>query len=483
MKKLYLPLALMGVALLAASCEENYWINGEQYDTVMNYKNGGDIEFDYFTVNADVTQTINIGKGGHNTGSEPTVTLVPYTQEELAEYNTATGQNFKLIPPEYYTLPQTLTFAANEMYKNVDFVLKGEFTGIVSKDDKYILPVKLQTNLGTVNEEKDLIYLKPTILVPKIQTSAGEVQECPIPGESENPTFHFDYEWYLDVENQWNFTVNFETEESELQKEVDNYNISKGTDYALLPVANYSLPSTLAFTPGENSQKLSVSVTKDANLLSGDYLLPVKVKSVDNASFGIDVSSTQTRYILVTVLLGQIQLGTEFSESVEATLWANNQLSYQDVGFLFDGITDDADKCWHSQWYDEGNGQNQHDPTYGVYLDITLKQPLTEELQFYYWTRTYNNCIPSHIKVYGGTSQEDLQLIQELKLVEDNLPTGAGAKYVSPKMSVEQGKAFSLVRVAILESYDGGNDSVNGPLTTPGEAYSIALGELELYGK
>jgi len=481
MKKLYLPLALMGVALLAASCEENYWINGEQYDTVINYKNGGDIEFDYFTVKEDVTQPINIGKGGYNTSSEPTVTLIPYTQEELDEYNSTTGQNYRLIPPEYYTLPQTLTFAANEMYKNVDFVLKGEFTGIASKDAKYILPVKLQTNLGTVNEEKDLIYLKPTILAPKIQTSASEVQECPIPSESENPTFHFDYEWYLDVENQWNFTVNFETEESELQKEVDNYNISKGTDYALLPVVNYSLPSTLAFTSGENSQTLSVSVTKDADLLSGDYLLPVKVKSVDNASFNIDVSSTQTRYVLVSVLLKQIQLGTEFSETVEATVWTNNQLSYQDVSFLFDGITDDVDKCWHSQWYDEGNGQNQYDPTYGVYLDIALKQPLTEELQFYYWTRTNNNCIPSHIKVYGGTSQEDLQLIREFKIVEDKLPKGAGAKYISPKMSVEQGKAFSLVRVAILESYHGHNDKVNGSLTREGN--SVALGEFELYGQ
>lgn len=486
MKK-QLILTLMGVALLATSCEEEYWMNGEQYDTVMNYKQSGDIIFDYYTVNADVTQTITIGKGGYNTTTTPTVTLVPYTQEELDAYNTSTGQSYKLIPADQYTLPQSVSFTANDMYKKVDFVLKGTFTDIAKKNDSYILPIKLQSNIGMVNQDKDLIYLKPTIQVPSLRTDASELQTCLIASNAPNRDIKFTYNWELDIENHWEFKLNFETTQNELQKLVDSYNTSYQANYQLIPASNYTIPSSLAFASGE-SRKSSTIVINGKELQDGDYLLPVKIKSIENVAF--DISSLTTKYIHIHVFQGsaefkELQLGTDFAGNTDATIWACNQLSYQSVNYLFDNITNNSDDCWHSQWYKEANNtQNIHDEKYGIYLDINLKNPLAKEFQFKYWTRaTENNAVPSWLQVYGGASADDLQLIKEFKRVEDNLPTSAQAQYTSPKLSVEE-KPVNFIRIAILESYDGNANKVKGDLRKSDNIGNqcVAMGEFELYG-
>ena len=487
MKKIYLTSFIIGGMLAFASCEgEEVPITSDDFNTVINYKESGDIIFNYYTVGNDVTQTIIIGKGGYDLGAAPQVTLTPYTQEELDKYNANNDTDYKLIPPEYYTLPTTVGFASEDMYKTVDFVLKGTFDDLAVSGGEYILPVQLNTNVGSVNENNSLICLKPNILIPAVMCDRSGVQMLQMKTDDASTTSQtFEYELALDIQNKWNFSVGFETDRQKLQEAVDAYNAANGVNYTLLN--GYTLPSSVDFTPGENYKNLSVTITR-GSLDAGDYLLPIITTGVKGMIFDIEMETNYIHLFIYEDGSSEIKLGAAFGEDVQATIQASNELSYQSARYLYDGITNDGDLCWHSEWWDEdGDGNtNVFDEKYGIYLDVNLKDPISRQLSFNYWTRAEeNNKVPAHIQIYAGTNEGDLRMIGEVSTAdaENPLATGAGKKYTSDIFSLS-GIEATFLRFAILTSCDGNSGTtydLRGSLTiTDG---SVAMGEFELFGK
>ncbi len=73
------------------------------------------------------------------------------------------------LAPEYYDMPATVAFEDGVEYRNVDVVFKGNMSEL-AKTGEYMLPIRLEADNGTVNDNKNIIYFKPNIIVPSIIT-------------------------------------------------------------------------------------------------------------------------------------------------------------------------------------------------------------------------------------------------------------------------------------------------------------------------
>lgn len=475
MKKLYLMSILMGAALAVASCNDEVELSSHEFDTVVTFKQEEIISFNFYNVNRDVTQTISINKGGYVSGMEPTITLEPYTIEELKEYNESNSTNYILMPAEYYTLSETsYKFGASENFKAIDVTFKGSFAYLASQGGEYILPICLKTDMGMVNKSKSVVYLKPNLTTPTISTNDAEINNVRCDLYDESPKqFSFEYDFYLDATNEWDFTLKFETDTEILQDAVETFNTANNVNYNLLPDNLYTLPSSLAFVSGENDKTLTVSLDA-TNLDEGDYLLPIVPKEIEGANF--KYPSPMFIHVFVYNSNGKLEKidlsgrvtasSTHISEGVIENLWDNN-----------------VNTKWHSIW----NSSAVFDSKYGVYLDINLNDhPLNSQMKFGYTTRgNDNNNVPYMIQIYAGTSVDDLRLVQELDNDQGaKLPQEKATPYESEIFSL--GNTAKLIRISFCKTYDytygwGKEDLREGirGSRTP----SVCISELELYGK
>ena len=468
----------MGTALAVTSCSDEVELSSHKYDTVVTFKQEEMIAFNFYNVDQDVNQTISINKGGYIPGSEPTITLIPYTDKELAEYNEANSTKYKLVPAQHYTLSETsYKFTSTENFKAINVTFKGSFAALASQGGEYILPIRLETDMGIVNESNNVVYLKPDLMTPTILTNGAELNNVKIDlNEISSKHKSFEYNFYLNTTNKWNFTISLETDTEALQRNLDAFNTINDVNYKLLPANAHNLPSSLAFISGENDKTLMVSVDA-TNLDEGDYLLPISFTGTEGVSFNYP----EPMYIHVFVynsneqgakinLAGRVTASsTQASEGVIENLWDNN-----------------VNTKWHSVWSNTPDAV--FDTKYGVYLDIDLSnQPLNRQMQFGYTTRGNDkNNVPYMIQIYAGTSPNDLRLIEELDYDQGaKLPQEKATPYISEIFSLGN-TTTKLIRISFCKTYDytygwGKEDLRKGKYGS--RVPNVCISELELYGK
>lgn len=474
MKKLYFASMLLGVVLATTSCEDGNKNYTDDFASIVHFKQEGFVEFDFYNVNKDVTHTITIGKGGHDPKTQPVVTLVPYTEEEMEEYNTSLSTNYKLLPPEYYTMPSEITFVPGESYVNVDIVFKST-AGELAKANNYLLPLHLVTNMGAVYEFKNLIYLKPNVITPSVllrEPANGKIDVI-LPKEEQTEK-NIEVRYYLDLKNEWDFSVNFEKDEARLEQAVEIYNENNETDYTLLPVENREFAASLSFTEAASNPRLPV-ILNHTGLDLGDYLLPIIPTGCIGMPFNVS-KATCYIHVMVTEKLPKIDLKNKATLEASSTVqWAGEEIK--------NVLDENTETHWQSIWHANGSTDPavaRHDPLYGVYIDITLQEALSKQIAFDYTTRKSDgNAVPNHIKIYAGTNKEDLQQVGELQRAEDGLPTIGDTQYSSKNFSLKG--ETTLVRLAILSQYNASNKIVSS--LTEVNLKSVVISELSLYGK
>ena len=476
MKNIYI-LFLLGVVVTTLSCEDGNKNYTEEFDSVYYYLKEGVNEFDFYSVNSAKVQTITVGRGGHGLNGVSTINLVPFTQAEMDEYNATVDGDYKLLAPEYYDMPATVAFEDGVEYRNVDVVFKGNMSEL-AKTGEYMLPIRLEADNGTVNDNKNIIYFKPNIIVPSIITDPTGVHVIRME-EGKREKQSFELAFYLDVKNEWDLKLRIENNEDELEKAVRQYNETMGVDYLLLPKENRSFESTILFPAGEALASSFVEVNNN-NLMMDDYLLPIIPKKVVGMPFDVREAICYI-HVMVTGELKLISLADDMlsSNSIHPGQPLRNMLD-NDIKTYYESI-------WTS------NTDPKHDSKYGVYIDIDVSDvtPMIEkQIKIDYSTREYANAVPNQIILYVGTSVDNLRKVGELSATKNNLPKKGGVwtddseqNVDMPQFSVGR-QEISLIRVSFLSSANGTqikNLTQSGAIS--GDQNSVAISGFRLYGK
>ena len=439
-------------------------------------------QFDFYNANQDITTLLTINK------EEGEVTLSAFTEEELNAHNSLYGTSYMSIPEDYIVMPASVDFDDSDLSKDVKITFKKE-VGELDEDKEYVWGIRVYVDGFPVSE----IFMKPRIATPVVTMESKEYKHILILDQGEKKA-SYGFNLSLDVINQWEFTVEFEENETALKAAVDKYNADKGTSYTLLPKGNCVLSSS-EFTQEDNEKLVTATLSGDGLTLDKDYLYPIIPIGCGHSPFEVKEKITYVHVIMETKVesisdLRSINLEANMLKA-SATDGGNN------VGNLLA-----YNNYWQSIWSPNG-GKNDPkiDPVYGVYLDIDFSnKPLSQAFSFNYLPRNWPNAVPNEIVVYAGTSNDDLKKIGELKYEDNQLPfadktwIGRVSEEDLSKLSLYSLKesGATLVRLSFISSRDKtySNNSVKNILgydytkwNNSGDYPCVALQQLKIYGK
>ena len=418
--------------------------------------------------------TFYVGKGGNQLGTTAEAELMVLTKDELEEYNENSNSNYALLPPEYYSFAGKLSFTGEDMRKGVDVMFEtSNMDNELEANKQYVLPIRLESQTNTVNKELNLLIVKPFVSTPIVTLDLPAYQKISMNitmPEVTSQTIVMPF--FVDLnKNKWNFSVELENEATALQAAVEEYKQNNvGADaYQLLPSANYTMPSSIAFNV-EDLLVIGNLVIDRKDLPEGDYLLPVKLKRCVGTDFDVD---TKTMYIHLSLNqdLPEIELESAMlspaSENIKESRPASNMLDGSENTY------------WQNAWQYNNNSERPNDPKYGIWLDIKLEKNINT-FSFGYQTPSGQNHLglPKEFKVYVGNDindmTESLEPIASFTADGNQLPQDKGKWFNSDNIRSEQ--PFKYIRFAFLKTFEPKDltQKIGG---------SVWLAEFKLYGR
>lgn len=448
------------------------------------------IVFDFYKINEDIIfnayQDIEASLPIDKKTSGK-VTLVPFTEADLAAYNLSFSKSYVSIPEEYVVMPDG---GFEESSKVTNIIFRKEM-GRLDETQKWVLGLHVYIDDFLVSE----VFMKPHIRIPTVILDSKEYRRVIILDEGEKKTSS-DFKISLNVvKNLWDLKVEFEGDESKLQAKVDEYNRSKDTSYPLLPKANRTLSSP-EFTQNEEEKFATATFLGKDLTLEKDYLYPIILTGCGKESPFV----VEEKVVFVHVTLEKKV--NSISELSEITLNTSRiKASGTDGGNVVGNLLA-YNGFWESIWSPGSDRKSDPkiDPVYGVYIDIDFSQkPLLQVFSFNYLPRSYANAVPNEIVIYAGTSKDDLKKIGKLTYDDNKLPyadkTWIGRVNPEDKSKLSLYKleesGVTIVRLSFFSSREMHNNSntikkilgYNWLQTTSGDYPSVALQQLKVYGE
>lgn len=481
-KYIYYSLLFAGI-LTWGACDKAMEDNlPEEYASILFFdlEDGKNIvEFSLLKTGEQGTCVFTVGKGGNKPTNTAEGSLVILSEEELEDYNNNNNADYSLLPTSYYSLPETvLSFVGEEARKKLEVKFKtSEMDNELDKDKQYVVPIRLESQNNSVNEELNLLILKPTIEVPTITTTMPNIVDFSMDANGETTEENYSVAIYIPLnENKWDFTAKFENDRTKLEEAVTTYKqqYPESDTYKLMPEGTYTLPTEVIFTNG----KLLVNATTTFNCASlgnGDYLLPIILTECVGQPFEVD---KKPRFIHLSVkdILPEVILTEEmFSQSTRPEMGYNWGETEHKPDLLIDG---NPSTYWQSEWTrytTPGQSEKPHDPKYGLYIDIVLTKPI-EKFAFAYYGMQQSSALPNpkDIDIYIGESADKLDEnpIKQLK----DLPNMNTNAELWTSDNYRCGKSIKHIRLAITKNQE------NADLCYKGNS-SATIAELRLYGK
>lgn len=438
-------------------------------------------DFSFYNARQDISALLTMNK------EKGAVTLLAFTEGELNTHNSLYNTNYTLIPADYIVMPASVDFDESDMSKEVEITFKKE-VGELDEDKEFVWGVRVCVDGFPISE----IFMKPQITTPVVTMDSEEYKHVLILDEGEK-TASYDFELSLDVINQWQFTVEFEQDESILRAAVEKYNADKGASYTLFPKANCVLSSS-QFAKEDNEKVVTASFSGAGLTLDKEYLYPIIPIGCGDSPFEVKEKVSYVHVILEKKVESISDLKN--IDLKASMLRANSTDGGNGVGNLLA-----YNKYWESIWSSSGGKTDPKiDPVYSVYIDIDFSEkPLTQAFSFNYLPRSYTNAVPNAIVVYAGICSNDLKKIGELQYDTDELPyvdktwIGRVESEDLSKLSLFRLKesGATLVRLSFLSSRDksGSNNDVKQiagydyKQWTSGNYPSVSLQQLKVYGK
>lgn len=456
-------LLLCGMGLFLGSCEDNRQEYQEDYQTSVYFRNGGDQTLKFYRDGENTVYEIPICKGGLDRNATGSVTVLTMEQSQLDMYNLENETNYRQLPDTCFRFLTDLefVFGHKEDSKVMRIELLTEKISDAQEKDpgnEYVLALQVRAN-RTVSPEINLLILHLDINVPYLSLgTAGVVSDS---YKNESPMEKaYSNRVVLGMDSRWEFSCKLAVRDQEW---LDTYNKKKGTEYKLLPTANYTLPDSAYFKAGNNNAAFDISIERQNMEEFQEYVLPVYIASCSKPQFAIDENEETSTMLLNVRKDPDIRLTAGMLESpfTQAT-------DGQGMEALVDGEAS-ADSWWHSNY-----STSAGDTVYGHYIDIKLNpdSPLSD-IVLAYNVRAYNNGAPTHIVVGVSNDGKHFTKIGEVK--EDLNVTGLAYNRL-PRFSSET--SFKYIRFGIAVSRAGDIRQNVAEKTK----FFTALSELELYG-
>lgn len=325
-------------------------------------------------ITEDITKTLNVAMNVDNRWDSKVIFEADPNklQEWVDVYNQAESKSATLLPADYYTIGTDgkLEFSASdESSKEVAIVISAKASSTTAlSEGEYILPVILTAceDMPFLVNKETVCYFKFSVLTPQLSLPAGLQAETEVNRGKEikkeiNVNLNTGYQW--DTEGK----ISILSDKTELENLVTKYNSDNSVSYTLLPADSYTL-SNLSFTKNDGKdKKLEIIINAKGSVNAGKYLLPVKISSCDNNFISI---ADKICYLPFTVTK-KLNITTEMvsTNNAEKSIWAD--LPIKDIvdGYYYNG-TDYNSGLWSSAW--NGDKIENHDATYGVYIDINI---------------------------------------------------------------------------------------------------------------
>lgn len=482
--KIFILQLLFGIILGLTSCDKAMEDNfPSEFASVLHFfiqKGENEIDIKLLNIDEAGKYSFSVGKSGNNPSATAKGVINVMSIEELDTYNNDHSTNYVTLPSKYYQLSTVeLSFSEKENNKKVDieFLTTQMDSELDMENIQYVLPLCLNSQVSSVNEELNMLILKPIVSTPTITMELPDYQKISMNVTIPEVTSQtITMPLYIDLnENKWNFSVEIETDENVLQSIVDEYKVTNpGISYQLLPSSNHNLPSVVEFKSGDLMLTKDLMINR-GDLSEGDYLLPIKLKGCIGQPFDVN---TKVRYV-------HLSLNNELPEiNLTASMLhpaSENTYEGRPASNMLDGMDNTYwQNAWHPYTAAGGNHERPNDPKYGLWLDIELNEAL-EVFAFAYQTPSNNNNmgLPKEFDVYVGNSLADMTAtsvpIATFTADKDGLPNVSNQAIWYKSDSFRSDKSFKYIRFAFRRTFEKDiTQKVGG---------SVWLAEFRIYGR
>lgn len=405
----------------------------DEYNTRLYFINSGEQDVTLYKTGEDAVYSVPLYKGGYDDKATANVNVAVMDQAQLAVYNTENVTNYTLLPSATYALEETsFSFAGDELSKVLKVVFKTDAISVLPEAD-YVLPLALTAD-KMVNEKKNIILIKPSIIVPSVYfAKTGFVDHSIYVDDKATETVTLTMTMPMD--NLWDFGCDVDVDESLLEA----YNAENKKNLKLLPTTAYTM-EVAPFKSGDNTSPVTLSIDK-SKLEVGKYALPLRLSGCDNENFVVDESRNAcilgVNYTMPRSSLSEIKLSLGMISSN-----ATHAGDGTGLAGLFDGCG--SGLHWHSNYSGE-----VIDEVYAHYIDFALPREITA-FAFDFWTRFENgNGAPTSIVLYTSNDGKEWTKMDTIEL-----ELSAGNEEYNSEVSVSK-TPFKYLRFSVPTSNNG----------------------------
>lgn len=386
----YTVFAALVLLQLGVSCSENYDIYPDEYAKVMMFKESGVKNITVYSPHAVSSIPISVMKGGWDSKSVSDAKVRVMTEAEFNQWLMESGAGYSYLPNNCYsfttdggTLEQTVSFVEDEGYKFVTLNVfppeVGEFMDNYEDVSRTpVIPLVLESTDGLIDPNNGDMFIIPEYKEPEVGFLNGGV--CILEDGQNSYTLNIG----LPFESEWDITCKVEVDPSVLE----DYNKNQATSFGLMPEDAYSGIGTVELAKGEQSVAMDVKI--DLSKAGFRNVVPLRITTLSLDGFEIGDA---------TALVG-IDNASQFKINLTEDMIVAPDC-YGSDGKGIPGLCDgDPSTHFHAKYY------SRELDSFGSYLEITLKEEVSE-LGFDFYTRSsYGNGYVKRVQLYAWNGSE-----------------------------------------------------------------------------
>ena len=351
MKKTILA-ALCATALMMSSCESYDNIVPEKYNKIISLQNAGEQPLNLYRTGENTIYTITAMKGGYTPDVAAKATVSVMNESEFAEYKEISGQDYKILPAECYTLNNAeLDFTPADRWKKAELAVNPNIVDKYVKDgsEGYVIPLIAKSATDSVLSSANIIILKPkAVIEPSV--SFRNLTQNTLTTEMGPGGGTIELPMAMQVDNLWNFTVKVEVDPAT----------------TTIPKENFELDNAgkVVFEKGKNG-KLTLKIKKLETIVNNK--IGLKVSGIEGKPFAYS-----EKVICVNIL------GPKFP--LKADMLSSNAVEPRE-GSLANLLDGNVSTFFHSLWSSKISEKH--------WLQVNLPES-TSYFQFNYTNRQNN---------------------------------------------------------------------------------------------